>query len=84
MGTEVVVGGLKTNDLSIEVRKDSWQLSTHRITGATSRDLPIFTSSTDMGLLLPPFVAHRACHSRTQHGKAQSNLALVLTAFKPS
>jgi hypothetical protein len=81
VGTEVVVGALDTNNLSIEERKDSWQRHTHRINGAINHSVPSFTSDTDMGLLLPPFVAHRACRSVSQHGKAQSNFALVLTAF---
>lgn len=84
IGTEVVVGGLERNALSIEERKDSWRRHTHRIIGAINHSLPSFTSDTDMGLLLPPFVAHRACPPLSQHGKTQPNLALVLTAFGPS
>lgn len=81
LGTEVIVGELHTNELALEERKDSWQRHTHRITGPVHHLASTYTSDTRMGLLVPPFVAHRACQAQSPQGKMQPNLALALTVF---
>jgi hypothetical protein len=81
VGTEILVGKLEENALTIEERKDSWQRHTHRIIGATRSPPQTWISDTHMDLLLPPHVAHRACQAQTPQGKVQPNLALALTAF---
>lgn len=81
VGTEILVGKLEENALTIEERKDSWQRHTHRVTCATHHPPPTWITDTQMDLLLPPYVAHRACQAQTPQGKVQPNLALALTAF---
>lgn len=81
-GTEVILGDLEHNNLTVEERKDSWKRHTHRVHGVSSPSTPPFASATNEGLLIPPRVAHRACRTTSVYGQSEANLALVLTAFR--
>jgi hypothetical protein len=81
-GTEVVVGAPDRHKLVIRPRKNGWMHRSHDVLGMHEHTTSTTISNTQMGLFLPPDVAHRACHATSPQGKQQANLALVMLAFK--